>query len=261
MIPTSEQIKWEVFNHHTIISQKSENDKVIVLGTFLYGSQNYGIDTPDSDIDTISLCVPSYEDFLMGEKVQNATFKMTDGSLATIKDFRTFITKILNGGDVSSLEILFTDYCVLSPHFSPYWEQLKANREAIAKINFSRILRSFKGQAVSYAKKFKEKPEPDLKYNRKALAHVYRITASISALLNGKLYMEALRNKDIVKHILRLRTEPLKVDAAQVVVDACMDHIDKIYREDIESSDNAKELKSYIKDIAMEAIEAIYDIH
>ena len=35
-----------------------------VVGTFLYGSQNYEMETENSDIDSKVIVVPSFEDFL-----------------------------------------------------------------------------------------------------------------------------------------------------------------------------------------------------
>ena len=40
-----------------------------ILGTFLYGSQNYQVDTPESDVDTITILIPSFEDLVFGEYV------------------------------------------------------------------------------------------------------------------------------------------------------------------------------------------------
>ena len=33
-----------------------------IIGTFLYGSQNYRLDTPESDIDSISIYIPTQEE-------------------------------------------------------------------------------------------------------------------------------------------------------------------------------------------------------
>jgi hypothetical protein len=44
-----------------------------IVGIFLQGSQNYGLDTPLSDVDTKLIVVPSFKDIAMNRKPVSTT--------------------------------------------------------------------------------------------------------------------------------------------------------------------------------------------
>lgn len=51
-----------------------QHDGYNVLGVFLQGSQNYGLDYEGSDIDTKAIIIPSFDDFVLNRKPISTTF-------------------------------------------------------------------------------------------------------------------------------------------------------------------------------------------
>jgi len=78
-----------------------EGFKLKIIGTFLKGSQNYGLDTPASDKDFVHIYVPSLEDLYFNRKPEGANENNAYWSL------KFFIDKLLEN-DPTALEILFS---------------------------------------------------------------------------------------------------------------------------------------------------------
>lgn len=64
-----------------------------VLGVFLYGSQNYNLNTENSDIDSIVILVPSIKS-LLSEKEVSTTYEMKDHHIV-VKDLKAFNKNLL----------------------------------------------------------------------------------------------------------------------------------------------------------------------
>ena len=62
-----------------------------VIAIMLYGSQNYGMATPTSDIDLKAIIVPSFEDIVLGRKMVSTTVEIDEG-LCDVKDIRTMMS-------------------------------------------------------------------------------------------------------------------------------------------------------------------------
>ena len=64
-----------------------------VLGAFLYGSQNYNLDTENSDVDSIVVIIPSIKSLLY-EKEVSTTYEMEDHH-SVVKDLKAFNKNLL----------------------------------------------------------------------------------------------------------------------------------------------------------------------
>ena len=64
-----------------------------VLGAFLYGSQNYNLDTENSDVDSIIVIIPSIKS-LFYEKEVSTTYEMEDHHIV-VKDLKAFNKNLL----------------------------------------------------------------------------------------------------------------------------------------------------------------------
>lgn len=80
-----------------------------VLGVFLYGSQNYQMDTLTSDVDAVAVVLPTATDLVFNIPLEK-TIEMKHGSVR-VKDLRCFTQQLLKG-NYSSLEWLLTPYKV-----------------------------------------------------------------------------------------------------------------------------------------------------
>ena len=66
----------KVEQHHNLVQARYPNYTVIF--TSLYGSQNYGLDNKDSDIDTCTFILPPFLDFIRGVPAVNNEFDAED---------------------------------------------------------------------------------------------------------------------------------------------------------------------------------------
>lgn len=121
--------------------------------TVLYGSQNYNIDTKESDIDTRTLVFPSKEEIFRGIRAGVWTNKYDNGE-DCIKDVRDFIMNAVNGG-ISFLECLYSPFVVINPSLREYWDELSERKDYFCTYASPKIASSAFGQANSYYEKYK----------------------------------------------------------------------------------------------------------
>ena len=67
-------------------------DKRNIVGLFLQGSQNYGLDYEGSDIDTKLIVVPTLKDIAMNNKPISTTYvRPSDSAHTDLKDVRLYM--------------------------------------------------------------------------------------------------------------------------------------------------------------------------
>lgn len=125
-----------------------------LVGVFLIGSQNYELDTEDSDVDTIAIVMPSISEITFLSPPYSTTIVVENEEHIVIKDLR-LVRYELHKGSPNMLEILFTDYYILNPN---WWEfsKLIAYRERIAKISPNGVANAWLGIARRHIKKYQE---------------------------------------------------------------------------------------------------------
>ena len=79
-----------------------------VLAVMLYGSQNYDLDTEDSDIDVKAILLPSLDDMIQNKSPISTSIEYENG-LIELKDIREFY-KTIKKGNPAYLEVLVSDY-------------------------------------------------------------------------------------------------------------------------------------------------------
>lgn len=118
-----------------------------VLGTFLYGSQNYGCDTPNSDIDTYSIIIPTPKQAFFDTPISKEHLMPDNAEHANAKDIREMI-KMYYKQNINFLETLFTQYKVVNNKYEVLWEEILDLREFIAHYDVKRCIASIVGQAL-----------------------------------------------------------------------------------------------------------------
>lgn len=61
-----------------------------IVGIFLQGSQNYQLDTPESDVDTKLIVVPSFKDITMNAKLVSTTHVRANNEHTDWEDVRLY---------------------------------------------------------------------------------------------------------------------------------------------------------------------------
>lgn len=142
-----------VSQHHLAAWNYVEKKGGSIIGTFLHGSQNYNLDTTESDIDTVSIYVPTV-DFAIVNSPKNHQLIIDDGSNehCTIKDIRNYANELLKSNP-NAIELLYTKYSIYDWDFKYFI----ANREKFLKYNPSSFFNAADGLALSYLKRCDEK--------------------------------------------------------------------------------------------------------
>lgn len=102
----------------------------------LYGSQNFGYDKPDSDVDYMDIVYPSWND-IMNNKGISTTIHNKDGSQIKVMDIRK-VPSGLRKCDFSFLQILYSKQYIDCEDLRWFIE----NREYIARANVFSAYRS-----------------------------------------------------------------------------------------------------------------------
>ena len=68
---SDEWVHEQIARHHDFALSLYNSDQIV--GVFCQGSTNYGLDTPDSDIDTKCIVVPTFKDVALARKPVSTT--------------------------------------------------------------------------------------------------------------------------------------------------------------------------------------------
>ena len=142
-----------VSQHHQAALDYVKKKGGSIIGTFLHGSQNYNLDTVESDVDTVSIYVPTV-DFAIVNSPKNHQLIMEDGSNehCTIKDIRNYVNELLKSNP-NAIELLYTKYSLYLHEFKYFI----GNREKFLKYSPSSFFNAANGLAFTYLKRCDEK--------------------------------------------------------------------------------------------------------
>ena len=168
-----------------------------IVGCFLQGSQNYGLDYVGSDVDTKLIVVPSFKDICLNRKPVSTTHVRANDEHTDWKDVRLYM-ETFRKQNLNFLEILFTDYFVLNPAYAEQWMRLVEKREEIARMNVHRAVKSMKGIALEkyHAMEHRYPTKIDIidkyGYDPKQLHHLLRVEEYLQRYIAGESYENCL---------------------------------------------------------------------
>lgn len=201
-----------------------------IVGIFLQGSQNYGLQVPGSDVDTKLIVTPTFEDIAMNRKPVSTTHVRTNNEHIDFKDirlmFQTFRKQNLN-----FLEILFTDYKIINPLYADLWADVEKYREEIAHYNLYFAVKAMKGIALEKYHAMEHRYPAKIEiidrmgYDPKQLHHLVRVEDYLKRYIAGESYIDCLHptNPDYLKGI-KLGAYPLEY--ARELADKTLARID-----------------------------------
>lgn len=178
-----------------------------LLGVFLYGSQNYGLRTENSDVDTKAILIPTVQDLVLGKPVSRE-IQLENGEHCVVKDLRELIRMFEKQG-IDPLEILFTDYCLINQKYNHIWKKYFVdNAELIAHMDEHRAILSSCNQAINYLKRNKT--------NGKNFANGLRLYRFLEKYLAGVNYSEAINvslgDTELAKKLINYKRGLIIVD-------------------------------------------------
>lgn len=171
-----------------------------IVGVFLQGSQNYGLDYEGSDIDTKCFLVPTLEDIIFNKKPISTTHIRANEEHIDFKDIRLFLTTVRKQ-NLNFMEILFTKYKIVNPTYEPMWNRLIENNEQIARYNPVGTVKTMKGIAMEkyHAMEHRYPSKVDLidtwGYDGKQLSHLIRVDEYLARYIAGEPYADCLITK------------------------------------------------------------------
>lgn len=190
-----------------------------IVGCFLQGSQNYGLDYEGSDVDTKLIVVPSFKDICLNKKPVSTTHVRANDEHTDWKDIRLYVEHFRKQ-NLNFLEILFTPYCIINPMYKEEWDRLVAAREFIARMNPYRAVKSMKGIALEkfHAMEHRYPSKADIVdkygYDGKQTSHQLRVWDYLRRYIAGEDYESCLHpTESLVPRIMdykRLSVIPLE---------------------------------------------------
>ena len=210
------------------VSEHFENSKLYfpesrIVGLFLQGSQNYGLDYEGSDVDTKLIVTPTFEDIVFNKKPISTTHVRANNEHIDLKDIRLMLATFRKQ-NLNFIEILFTPYFIVNPTFADEWGRLQAQKEKIAHYSPYNAVKTMKGIAMEkYHAMEHEYPSKlevlaEYGYDPKQVSHLVRVQNFISSYLAGYPYEECLYPKD-KDFIMDIKLGKYSLDEARKIAD------------------------------------------
>lgn len=210
-------------------------DENSIVGIFLQGSQNYGLDYEGSDIDTKLIICPTFKQIAFNKKPISTTHVRENNEHIDFKDIRLYINEFRKQ-NINFLEILFTPYCWVNPSYEHFWNTLVRHREPIARYNAYRAVNAMRGMAYEkYSQMEKVMPHnaeeiEKYGYEPKQLSHLMRLEDFMEryiANISFKSCLTPVNEEEVMK--AKLGGYPL--EEAREKAKECLRHIDDMCKE------------------------------
>lgn len=172
-----------------------------IVGLFLQGSQNYGLATPHSDVDTKLVVTPTFRQIAFNKQPTSCTHVRANDEHIDFKDLRLYIDTFRKQ-NINFVEILFTPYYILNATYAGEFMRLIEAREEIAHANPYRAVKAMKGMAMEkfHAMEHRYPAKVDIVeqygYDGKQLSHLIRIYDFMQRYIQGDSYMNCLKARD-----------------------------------------------------------------
>lgn len=161
--------KWmdEVTAHYEMACEYNAYERAVMF-TCLYGSQNYGLATDASDVDTKSYVFPSIRDVAYHRPLLSKELVAPDGSHVEMKDYRDMFANIRKQS-MNFLETLFTPYVVVDKNWQKLYNCLHEKREELVRLDINRGAMATFGHMCNMYKNYLRDENP------KQVAHLMRL--------------------------------------------------------------------------------------
>ena len=207
-------------------------DKDRIVGIFVQGSQNYGVDTVNSDLDTKLIITPTLDDLIYNRSPKSYTHVRDNDEHIDVKDIRLYMD-CFRKQNVNFLEILFTPYNLVNEIYLLDWVKLYENREKIAHMNYYLSLKAFQGTAGNKYVALKHPYPSKLRvldkygYDPKQLHHLLRMEEFLTRYISGEDYEDILQVKD-PEYLVAVKNGLYTLPEAELLAEATMFKIDTI---------------------------------
>ena len=178
------------------------------------GSYNYNMDTPQSDIDSKLLVIPSLEQLVSGKSLNYLHCMSNNGEHVEVKDIRHYFATMLKQ-NINFVETLYAQVWIVNPVYMWLFHYLFEMRDVISGCNPIATIHCIQGTAYQkYKQMLQSSPAraADIEnygFDRKSLHHLVRYVFFGEYYMEGTSYQECLQNNDVPnirRMIMNLKT-------------------------------------------------------
>lgn len=225
--------KWVMKNiqaHYDEALEYFPEDRIV--GIFCQGSTNYGLDTPNSDVDTKLVVVPSFQEIAMNKSPVSTTHVRANDEHIDFKDIRLML-QTFRKQNLNFLEILFTPYKIVNPMYEADWNKLVQEREKIAHYNEFLAVKAMRGvamekyHAMEHRYPAKVAVIEQFGYDPKQLHHLLRIEEYLRRYIAGERYESCLAPHD-PEFLVKVKGGLYPLEEARKVADETLAKVDAL---------------------------------
>lgn len=200
----------------------------------LYGSQNYGLDTEGSDVDSKIAVIPSRKDVILGREKLSTTLHLEDGSVCEVKDIRE-MTKQFYKGNINFVEMLYTPYYIENDSISDryrfsslrWYRDMIANRDPLNLMKMVAAMARTKYLTLTKVNNNNKEAIEKYGYDSKSLVTLLRLETFMYNYLfdypeNYSLCLVPGNNEDL----RRLKINPVSFEVADGLVKNGIEAVD-----------------------------------
>ena len=235
------------------------------------GSYNYNMDTPQSDIDSKLLVIPSLEQLVSGRSLNYLHCMSDNGEHVEVKDIRHYFATMLKQ-NINFVETLYAQVWIVNPVYMRLFHYLFEMRDVISGCNPIATIHCIQGTAhQKYKQMLQSSPARAAEienhgFDRKSLHHLVRCVFFGEYYIEGTSYQECLQNNNVPnirRMIMNLKTTTVlnkewainiaedMLDGFDEKVDSYLDTI-KPFQKDFSAL--AADVKDFLDTLAFEII-------
>lgn len=257
-----QEIKNEVCFHADEVIRKYGESRFMFCG--LYGSQNYDLDTENSDVDTKAIVLPTIHELMHYKKVSH-TFDVRENEegQCDVKHIQLMFENFMKQ-NINFLELLYTPYYVVADSFRDLWGQVVGGRDLIAGCNIKKMIHAAVGMGkqkyVAMEKRFESKIPLIEKYgyDPKQLASMLRLEYFCEYYLENNNFEKAIHPEGLSRDtILSVKVTPPSLAVARKMANDSMTHLQSCVERvaSLPSKTNEEEIiKTFLDKIAEIAV-------
>lgn len=263
-----------VKEHVELVANHYTNHAVFYCG--LYGSQNYGLNTADSDVDTKCMVLPPFRDVVLGRKMVSTDLADSYGALCNVKDVRAMFDNFFKG-NINFVEVLYTDYFSVGVDYLAEAKELRDHRDMVANRDPLRLMEMAAGMArqkyMAFDKPFESKKEVLEKYgyDPKQLHHLARLYYFMNDYMLFNDFAFALGpGMATGDYLMSLKTDPKPYDDARTLREEYMELVDGVLEKARQTFGTAAErdlaakrsveVRAFLDDLAYRLLCKAYDV-
>ena len=229
---SDEWIKEKLQEHYKYACE--HYDEKLIIGLFLRGSQNYGLDDENSDVDTMLLVNPSIEDICLAKKPISTTWILSNDEHIDVKDIRLMQGQILKQSP-QFMECLMTPYFILGSQAFIPWNNFINHKEYWFNYDRKKMIKAMRGyahekhHALEHVYPSRANIIEQFGYDPKQLMHLARYKQLVKEFALGKPFPDILicNDPEVEAYLRELKSGKFNIDSARRFADEILETADK----------------------------------